>query len=97
MANDEKEKIINFYKKRIEPFVAIFILAFLVTGCVLLYQDNQLKNQIADTCGYENNDYICYCEKNFVDEMMAQQSGLPPGGIDLNVQMDGNNSAESID
>jgi len=65
MNNDE---IINFYKKKIEPYVAIFILAFLITGLFLLYQDNQLKKEISKNCGYETKHYQCYCEKKMIDE-----------------------------
>ena len=65
--------------------MAIFIIALLVTGLVLLYQDNQLKKQIAKTCGYETKKYICYCEKNFVDEMKdSQQIGNNLLGRNLN-------------
>ena len=71
----DQEEIIQFYKEKIEPFMALFVLAFLITGCVLLYQDNQLKEQIAETCGYEKGEnYICYCEHDFVTEkkLMSQ-------------------------
>jgi len=72
----DKDEIVSFYKKRIEPFVAIFILVFLIVGCILLYQDNQLKKEISKNCGWEKEDYKCYCEKNDV------------GGFNLNVPMD---------
>lgn len=81
---DSTKEIISFYKKRIEPFIAIFILTFLIVSCVLLYQDNQLKKEISKNCGWEDEDFICYCEKNVVDKIKI---GL--GEKDLeNVQMD---------
>ena len=58
-----------FYKKYIEPFVALFILAFLVTGCILLWQDNQLKEDISQNCGWETEDYQCYCDEATVSKM----------------------------
>ena len=61
------EEIISFYKKRIEPFVAIFILAFLITACYLVYQDNQLKKEISENCGFE-----CFCEKSDVEFYKGQ-------------------------
>jgi len=47
----DREEIIKFYKQRIEPFVAIFILAFLITACYLVYQDNQLKKKYLKIVG----------------------------------------------
>lgn len=49
--------------------MAIFILTFIIVGCVLLYQDNQLKKEISLNCGWEKKDYKCYCEKKFIDEI----------------------------
>lgn len=62
-----REEIITFYKQRIEPFVAIFILAFLITACYLVYQDNQFKKEISINCGFEKDDYECFCEKKDVE------------------------------
>lgn len=83
---DSKKEIINFYKKRIEPFIAIFILTFLIVGCILLYQDNQLKKEIAKNCGYKTDDYICYCEKNFIDNKKIEMGIIKE--INLNVSVD---------
>ncbi len=63
----DREEIIKFYKQRIEPFVAIFILAFLITACYLVYQDNQLKKEISENCGFEKDDYECFCKKSDVE------------------------------
>lgn len=63
----DTNEIISFYKKRIEPFVAIFILAFLITTCYLVYQDNQLKKEISENCGFEKDDYECFCKKSDVE------------------------------
>ncbi|MFW6129911.1 MAG: hypothetical protein ACOC56_01930 [Atribacterota bacterium] len=68
MDEQTNEQIILFYKKRIEPFMAIFIAALLITGLVLLWKDNQLKEEIKENCGYETKNYVCYCEKDIVDE-----------------------------
>jgi hypothetical protein len=88
MGEDHNE-VVQFYKKRIEPFMAIFILAFLVVGVVLLWQDNILKKEIAENCGYETKDYICYCEKNTVDKFRLEQEQLQnSGGIIFNVSVD---------
>ena len=70
---DSEKEVINFYKKRIEPFVAIFILAFMIVGCILLYQDNQLKKDISQNCGWENENYKCYCQKQIVDMIIIEK------------------------
>ena len=72
---DSTEEINNFYKKRIEPFVAIFILTFLIVGCVLLYQDNQLKKEISKSCGWGEDEYKCYCEKKYISNIEAEARG----------------------
>jgi hypothetical protein len=72
---DEQEEIINFYKKRIEPFMAIFVLTFLIVGCVLLYQDNQFKKEISKNCGWGEEDYKCYCEKKYISSIEAEARG----------------------
>jgi hypothetical protein len=84
---DSQNEIVSFYKKRIEPFVAIFILAFLIVGCILLYQDNQLKKEISKNCGWEKEDYKCYCEKSFIDDIETKINN-DVGGFNLNVPMD---------
>lgn len=91
MEESDKE-VILFYKKRIEPYIAVFILTFLITGVLLLLEDNKLKEEIAENCGYETKDYICYCEKSFIDNQMQLRK---LGGIP-NVQLVINNSSESI-
>lgn len=68
----DNNEIISFYKKRIEPFVAIFILAFLITACYLVYQDNQLKKEISENCGFEKYDYECFCKKSDVEFYKGQ-------------------------
>ena len=68
----DNNEIISFYKKRIEPFVAIFILAFLITACYLVYQDNQLKKEISENCGFEKDDYECFCKKSDVEFYKGQ-------------------------
>lgn len=67
-----REEIITFYKQRIEPFVAIFILAFLITACYLVYQDNQFKKEISINCGFEKDGYECFCEKKDVEFKRSQ-------------------------
>ena len=83
---ENQEQIIHFYKKRIEPYLAIFILAFLLVGLYLLYEDNQLQKEISLNCGYETKAYVCYCEKSVVEEFKIGQ--IQNGGMTLNVSVD---------
>lgn len=83
--DESNRQIIDFYKKRIEPFMAIFIAALLITGLVLLWQDNQLKKEIAENCGFEKENYICYCEQKIVQEQMEIRSNKEPNLEQLNI------------
>ena len=82
-------EVVKFYKERIEPFVAIFIVALLITGVYLLWQDNELKKEIGENCGYETKDYVCYCEKNFIDNKRIEIEQSNNGGNYLNVSLGG--------
>jgi hypothetical protein len=58
--------LIEFVKK-IEPLIAIAVVVTLIILAVLLYQDNELKKEIAESCGYDlGEDYSCYCDKEFI-------------------------------
>jgi len=58
--------LIQFIKK-IEPLIALVVVITLIVLAVLLYQDNQLKKEISESCGYNiGEDYSCYCEKGFI-------------------------------
>jgi|GEM_PF-2291487 len=69
MTEADNNKIIYFYKKRVEPFIAIFILAFIIVCAILYWQDNQLKKEISNNCGWQEEKYKCYCDKSIVDEI----------------------------
>lgn len=58
--------VIIFYKKYVEPFTA---LAVLLMVCVLVFQlitYNNFQEQIANSCGWENEDTRCICQKGDV-------------------------------
>jgi predicted negative regulator of RcsB-dependent stress response len=80
---EPQSDVVKFYKRNIEPFVAVFILAFLITACFLLYQDNQLKKEISTSCGWETEDYKCYCDKAFVDGIQIK---LKQSDVYLDIQ-----------
>jgi len=89
---DSQKEIISFYKRRIEPFIAIFILTLLIVGGILLYQDNQLKKEISQNCGWGEEKYQCYCQKSDIDLVYEfKERGEEPilnhnfGGLDAPV------------
>jgi len=57
---DKHKRVINV----LEGLVVIFLLFNI---WMYLDGDRELKEQIADHCGYENNEYTCVCDKNFVE------------------------------
>lgn len=59
-------KAIEFYKKYILPFIALLILVMLIFCAVLLSNEQELKEKISENCGWEGEDYRCFCEKGDV-------------------------------
>lgn len=75
--------------KKIEPFIALAVAITLIVLAVLLYQDNQLKKEIAESCGYEKGeDYSCYCEKGFILNKKIELENKQREGYYLNVSLD---------
>lgn len=73
--------LIQFIKK-IEPLIALAVVITLIILAVLLYQDNQLKKEIAQSCGYDfGEDYSCYCEKGFIMDKKLELENMQKGGI----------------
>ncbi len=62
-------KPIEFYKKYIQPFLAILILVMLIASVTLLLKEQRLKKEISENCGFDGEDYRCYCEKSKVLEI----------------------------
>lgn len=66
--------------KKIEPFIAIGILAMLIIVGVLLSNEHKLKREISENCGWGEDDYYCYCERSQAMEVKnrAEMQGLNP-------------------
>jgi hypothetical protein len=67
-----------FFKKYIEPFVGIAVVVLLLVLAGLLYQDNQLKKEISQNCGWGGEDYQCYCEHSDINEVYNKLGGGIP-------------------
>jgi len=59
----EDNKSWVYYKRKIEPYIAVGILVSLIMLAGLLWQDNKLKAVIGEECGWEDEHFRCYCEK----------------------------------
>ncbi len=57
--------IILFYKKRIEPFIAILILLTLIFAVIGLNKELKIKEEIKESCGYfQDEEVYCICDKS---------------------------------
>ena len=54
----------TFFKKRIEPFIALGVLIVLIILAFQLYHGLQLREEINQNCGWEDENYRCFCEKS---------------------------------
>lgn len=83
--------MILFFRKRIEPFIALGVLILLLILSYQLYTGNNLREEISQNCGWEEEDYKCFCEKSEAIGIMNKMNNNIT--IDLNgdleyVQMD---------
>lgn len=53
--------------KKIEPFIALSILLMLILIAFALHKENELNKIISEKCGWEGEDFECYCIKDNVD------------------------------
>lgn len=58
------DEFVIFFKKRIEPFIAIAVLILLIILCVQVYNGNNLRTEISKNCGWAEEDYRCFCERS---------------------------------
>lgn len=75
----------KFFKKheRLMIFIQGFIVIGLLIGIAIFFvRDYEVKEQIADRCGYTTQYYECVCDANYVANWKELQRG---GGIDLNM------------
>ena len=60
----DTDKFLIFFRKRIEPFIALGVLILLIILAVQLNNGNNLRTETSEKCGWENEDYRCFCEKS---------------------------------
>lgn len=54
----------EFWHKYGEPITGLSIILFLVFAVVMINGDRKLKEEINENCGWDDEDYKCYCEKS---------------------------------
>jgi len=59
-------EFVTFYKKWIEPFTAVAVLILVIILVARLSAYNHLQKEIAENCGWADEDTRCYCEKSDV-------------------------------
>jgi hypothetical protein len=75
----------NVYGKHIEAFAIIFLFIILI----FVYTNNsRLQKQISLDCGWEGEDYKCYCEKSKAIEILNKINNQDLGLGDLYVGLD---------
>lgn len=60
----DTDKLLIFFRKRIEPFIALGVLILLIILSIQLYNGNELRTEISQNCGWGEEDYRCFCEKS---------------------------------
>ena len=78
-----------FFKRRIEPFIALAVLITLVILAFQLSAGNELREEISQNCGWEEEDYRCFCEKSEAMEIKNKIDGLEGFGDIEDVSFNG--------
>lgn len=83
------DKFLPFFRRYVEPFLALGVLIILITLSVQLSNGNELREEISQNCGWGEEDYRCFCEKSEAMQIMDKIDGIEPTLGDLEyVSMD---------
>ncbi len=77
-------EVIRFYKKYIEPFFAVAVLLMVVILVIQLVAYNNFQKEIAENCGWAEEDTRCYCEKG---DVIAWENGGKIAMGDINLSL----------
>lgn len=72
----DKDQLFIFFRRRIEPFIAFAVLILLILLSVQLMEGNELRNEISQTCGWEGEDFRCFCEKSEAIAIMNKMNNV---------------------
>ena len=70
------DKFLPFFRRYIEPFIALGVLILLILLSVQLLNGNELREEISQNCGWGEEDYRCFCEKSAATEIMNKMDNL---------------------
>lgn len=81
---DYLNNLLNTLRK-LEPLIALLILIFLIVIAFYLPKQIKLNEQIKNTCGWENEQVKCVCEKKFVEDsgIFNLNEGTPVENVSL--------------
>ena len=66
----ELKGITTFFRKYVEPFMVIGVVIILLLIWSSVSQGNKLRTEISQNCGWEEEDYRCFCEKSAAIEIL---------------------------
>lgn len=66
------DKFLPFFRRYIEPFIALGVLILLILLSLQLSNGNELREEISQNCGWEEEEYRCFCEKSKAMEIQHQ-------------------------
>lgn len=69
-------EVVAFYKKWIDPFFAVAVLIMLLILVGKISEYNDFQEGIQETCGWEEEETRCYCEKDVVELWENEIKGL---------------------
>lgn len=76
-----------FFRKRIEPFIALAVLILLIIISFQLHEGIELRKEINKNCGWGEEDFRCFCEKS---EALRIKNMMDAGqGVEYDAEMDG--------
>lgn len=63
------------HKKVINIIQGFIVIGLLIGINIYVVQDHFLKKQISERCGYSTSQYECICDKTYVNNYKALESG----------------------
>ncbi len=69
------ENVLTLLKK-LEPLFALLIIVLLIVVAIYLPQQIRINEQIRNSCGWENEQVRCICEKKIFEGYKINLSGV---------------------
>jgi len=72
---DSGYKFIKKHEKVFRILEGLIVIGLLIGIVMFTIQDYEIKEQIADHCGYETSSYECVCDAGYVADWKDLQAG----------------------